>query len=182
VDREIRRHRIIGCNGVGGGVDRPVIPAISRHGWLLVYEQFPRLFELQGHIDTRLIQSGCCQRITANRDFIDGIARIPDRVNAGTIRHRACRFNNAAERQTGLIALVRKNDLVAGSMEGGRRAAILYRLTATAEMIGWDHAAYLRELLTRMAGQTINRIEEITPWMKTQRNACLRKAKAPQSR
>lgn len=84
---------------------------------------------------------------------------------------RACLSNNAAERQMRPIALGRKNYLFAGSMEGGRRAAILYTLIATAEMNGWDPEAYLRDLLTRVADHPINRIGELTPWMMKQDKA-----------
>jgi len=78
---------------------------------------------------------------------------------------RACLSNNAAERQMRPIALGRKNYLFAGSVEGGRRAAIIYTLIATAEMNGWDPEAYLRKLLSRVADQPINRVHELTPWM-----------------
>jgi len=78
---------------------------------------------------------------------------------------RACLSNNAAERQMRPIALGRKNYLFAGSVEGGRRAAIIYTLIATAEMNGWDPEAYLRKLLSRVADHPINRVHELTPWM-----------------
>ena len=45
------------------------------------------------------------------------------------------------------LALGRKNDLFAGSLEGGRRAAIIYTLVGTAELSGWDPQTYLRALL-----------------------------------
>jgi len=56
-------------------------------------------------------------------------------------------------------------------MEGGRRAAILYTLIATAEMNGWDPEAYLRILLARVADHPINRVSELTPWMMKKDNA-----------
>jgi transposase len=77
---------------------------------------------------------------------------------------RACLSNNAAERQMRPLALGRKNYLFAGSLEGGRRAAIIYTLIGTAELNGWDPQAYLRALLERLAGHPINRLGELMPW------------------
>ena len=77
---------------------------------------------------------------------------------------RACLHNNAAERRMRPLALGRKNYLFAGSLEGGRRAAIIYTLVGTAEMNGWDPQAYLRLLLERIADHPINRIGELAPW------------------
>ena len=77
---------------------------------------------------------------------------------------RACLHNNAAERQMRPLALGRKNHLFAGSLEGGRRAAIIYTLVGTAELNGWDPQAYLRVLLDRIADHPINRIGELAPW------------------
>jgi transposase len=76
----------------------------------------------------------------------------------------ACLHNNAAERQMRPLALGRKNYLFAGSLEGGRRAAIIYTLIGTAELNGWDPQAYLRVLLERIADHPINRIGELAPW------------------
>ncbi len=77
---------------------------------------------------------------------------------------RACLHNNAAERRMRPLALGRKNYLFAGSLEGGKRAAIIYTLVGTAEMNGWDPQTYLRILLDRIADHPINRIGELAPW------------------
>lgn len=77
---------------------------------------------------------------------------------------RACLSNNAAERRMRPLALGRKNYLFAGSLEGGRRAAVIYTLIGTAELNGWDPQAYLRVLLERLAGHPINRLGELMPW------------------
>jgi transposase len=77
---------------------------------------------------------------------------------------RACLHNNAAERQMRPLALGRKNYLFAGSLEGGRRAAIIYTLVGTAELNGWDPQTYLRVLIDRIADHPINRIGELAPW------------------
>ncbi len=62
------------------------------------------------------------------------------------------------------LALGRKNYLFAGSIEGGRRAPVIYTLVGTAELNGWDPQAYLRVLLERLAGHPINRLGELMPW------------------
>jgi hypothetical protein len=77
---------------------------------------------------------------------------------------RACLHNNAAEQKMRPLALGRKNYLFAGSLEGGKRAAIIYTLISTAELNGWDPQAYLRVLLERIADHPINRIGELAPW------------------
>jgi transposase len=72
--------------------------------------------------------------------------------------------NNTAERALRAVALGRKNYLFAGSDSGGERAAAIYSLIGTAKLNGLGPEAYLREVLTRIADHTINRIEELLPW------------------
>src|SRR5882762_3233161 len=47
---------------------------------------------------------------------------------------RLCMSNNAAERELRPVAVGRRNWTFAGSDEGGRRAAAIYRLIATAKL------------------------------------------------
>jgi hypothetical protein len=72
--------------------------------------------------------------------------------------------NNAAERALRAVALGRKNYLFAGSDRGGERAATIYSLIGTAKLNDLDPERYLREVLTRIADQPINRIAELLPW------------------
>lgn len=72
--------------------------------------------------------------------------------------------NNAAERAIRPVALGRKNWLFAGSDRGGERAAGILSLVETAKLNGFDPEAYLREVLTRIADQPINRVAELLPW------------------
>jgi hypothetical protein len=62
------------------------------------------------------------------------------------------------------LALGQKNCLFEGSLEGGRRVAVIYTLIGTAELNGWDPQPYLRVLLERIASHPINRIGELGPW------------------
>lgn len=72
--------------------------------------------------------------------------------------------NNAAERALRAVALGRKNYLFAGSDSGGERAAAIYSLIGSAKLNGLDPEAYLRNVLTRIADHSINRIAELLPW------------------
>jgi transposase len=72
--------------------------------------------------------------------------------------------NNAVERAIRPLALTRKNYLFAGADSGGIRAAAMYTLIETAKMNGLDPEAYLRDVLTRIADHSINRIGELLPW------------------
>lgn len=59
--------------------------------------------------------------------------------------------NNLAENALRPIALGRKNWLFVGNERGGRTAAVLMSLHATAKAIGLDTRAYLRDVILRMA-------------------------------
>jgi len=72
--------------------------------------------------------------------------------------------NNAAERAIRPLALGRKNYLFAGSDAGGRRAAVLYTLIATARLNGLDPEAWLADVIERIADHPASRIGELLPW------------------
>ena len=58
--------------------------------------------------------------------------------------------NNAAERMMRPIAVGRKGWLFVGSLEGGRRAAILMSLVQTCKHVGVEPWAYLRDLFEKL--------------------------------
>ena len=62
------------------------------------------------------------------------------------------------------IALGRKNYLFIGSDNGGKSAAIAYKLIESAKLNGVDPQAWLTGILTRIADHKINRIDELLPW------------------
>jgi transposase len=56
-------------------------------------------------------------------------------------------------------------DVLLGSDEGGRRAAIFYTIIETAKLEGLDPQAYMADVIDRMAkGHPINRLGELLPW------------------
>jgi hypothetical protein len=77
---------------------------------------------------------------------------------------RICLSNNAAERALRGIALGRKSWLFAGSDRGGRRAAAMYSIIVTAKMNDVDPQAYLADVLARIAGHPVHRLDELLPW------------------
>ena len=77
---------------------------------------------------------------------------------------RLCMSNNAAERELRGVALGRKNWTFAGSDEGGRRAAAIYTLIATAKLNDVDPQAWLADVLARLPDHPAKRIHELLPW------------------
>ena len=77
---------------------------------------------------------------------------------------RLCMSNNAAERELRAVAVGRKNWTFAGSDEGGRRAAAIYTLIATAKLNNIDPQAWLADVLARLPDHPAKRIHELLPW------------------
>ncbi|HEY5207537.1 MAG TPA: IS66 family transposase [Roseiarcus sp.] len=77
---------------------------------------------------------------------------------------RVCMSNNAAERALRGVALGRKSWLFCGSDRGGQRAAAMYSLIVTAKMNGVDPQAWLADVLSRIAGHSAHRLDELLPW------------------
>jgi len=77
---------------------------------------------------------------------------------------RLCMSNNAAERELRAVAIGRKNWTFAGSDEGGRRAAAIYTLIATAKLNDIDPQAWLADVLARLPDHPVKRIHELLPW------------------
>jgi transposase len=77
---------------------------------------------------------------------------------------RLCMSNNAAERELRAVAMGRKNWTFAGSDEGGKRAAAIYTLIATAKLNNVDPQAWLADVLARLPDHPAKRINELLPW------------------
>ena len=77
---------------------------------------------------------------------------------------RLCMSNNAAERELRAIAVGRRNWTFAGSDEGGRRAAAIYTLIATAKLNNIDPQAWLADVLARLPDHPARRIHQLLPW------------------
>jgi transposase len=59
--------------------------------------------------------------------------------------------NGLTERLFRRIAIVRRNALFVGSHDGGRRAAVLFSIFGTCELLGINPAAYVADVLPRLA-------------------------------
>ena len=77
---------------------------------------------------------------------------------------RLCMSNNAAERELRAVAVGRRDWTFAGSDEGGRRAAAIYSLIATAKLNDIDPQAWLADVLARLPDHSAKRIRELLPW------------------
>lgn len=77
---------------------------------------------------------------------------------------RLCMSNNAAERELRAAAVGRKNWTFAGSDDGGRRAAAIYTLIATAKLNDIDPQAWLADVLARLPDYPARSIHELLPW------------------
>jgi transposase len=121
----------------------------------------PIMVDLRAWLEATLRRiSGKSELAKANRYALAQLGALTTVQRDG----RACLHNSAAERRMRPMALGRKNHLFAGSIEGGRLAAIIYTLVGTAELNGWDPQAYLRVLLERIADHPIRRIGELASW------------------
>lgn len=121
----------------------------------------PILDELRAFLDATLT------KISGKSDFAKAIRYATSRWTALT-RYiddgRLEMSNNAAERAIRPLTLGRKNYLFAGSDEGGRRAAIMYTLIETARFNDVDPAAWLADVIGRIADYPISRLDELLPW------------------
>jgi transposase len=81
--------------------------------------------------------------------------------------------NNGAERSLRGVAVGRKNWMFYGSDRGGRTAAVLASLIATAKRFTIDPFASLRDIFERISSHPKNRLGELLPdqWLVTRRPA-----------
>jgi len=106
-------------------------------------------------------------KLSKNSDTTKAINYIVNRWDAFTRfvdDGRLCMSNNAAERELRAVALGRKNWTFAGSDEGGRRAAAIYTLIATAKLNNIDPQAWLADVLARLPDHPAKHINELLPW------------------
>ena len=77
--------------------------------------------------------------------------------------------NNRAENQLRGVAVGRKNWLFAGSFEGAKRAALLYSLVQSCQLVDVPPFDYLRDVLLRVATHPQAAIAQLTPrgWAET---------------
>jgi hypothetical protein len=71
--------------------------------------------------------------------------------------------NNAVERSIRPVAVGRKNYLFCGSHAAARRSAMLYSLMGTCKLHGLNPFEWLKDVLSRIASHSINKINELLP-------------------
>jgi hypothetical protein len=71
--------------------------------------------------------------------------------------------NNACERAIRPVAIGRRNWLFAGSVRGGRAAAVVYTLIECCRQAKLDMVSYLADVLVRVATHPASRVEELLP-------------------
>lgn len=71
--------------------------------------------------------------------------------------------NNPVENSIRPVAIGRKNYLFCGSHEAAQRSAMLYSLLGTCKSNGIEPYAWLRDVLVKIAGHPINKINELLP-------------------
>lgn len=78
--------------------------------------------------------------------------------------------NNPVENSIRPVAIGRKNYLFAGSHAAAQRSAIFYSLLATCRNYNVNPAEWMENVLTKIAGYPINKIQELLPqnWKSTQ--------------
>lgn len=81
--------------------------------------------------------------------------------------------NNACERAIRPIAIGRRNWLFAGSLRGGRAAAVVYTLIECCRLAKVDMVDYFADVLARVATHPASRVQELIPanWAATRRAA-----------
>ena len=71
--------------------------------------------------------------------------------------------NNIAERAIRPLTVGRKNYLFMGSDNGGRNAATLYSIVASAKRHGLDPFVYLREVLATIGSTPMSQLDQFLP-------------------
>ena len=111
---------------------------------------------LDGHVPQLLPQSPLAQAFGYTLRNWDALARYTEN---GVLLPD----NNAMERAIRPIAVGRANYLFAGSVRGGRAAAIMYSLLGTAKLNGLNLYDWLKNTLTRLPSHPSNRVAELLP-------------------
>ena len=71
--------------------------------------------------------------------------------------------NNACERSIRPIAIGRRNWLFAGSMRGGRAAAMVFSLAESCRLAGVDPLDYFADVLVRVGGYSASKVDDLLP-------------------
>jgi hypothetical protein len=71
--------------------------------------------------------------------------------------------NNACERAIRPIAIGRRNWLFAGSMRGGRAAAVVFSLAESCRLAGVDPVDYFADVLVRVGSHPASKVDDLLP-------------------
>lgn len=71
--------------------------------------------------------------------------------------------NNACERAIRPIAIGRRNWLFAGSLRGGRAAAVVFSLAESCRIVGVDPLDYFADVLNRVGTHPASRVDDLLP-------------------
>lgn len=149
-----------------------------------------RLYDIEREIKERPPDEKCRRRVERSAPVLEAIktrclqwqqTELPKSDLAKAVNHalnqwpELCRYledgrlridNNAVEQQIRPVAIGRKNYLFFGSVDGGRRAAILYTVINSCKLAGVEPFAYLKDVFRKV--HTCTRRSELTPvqWKK----------------
>ena len=109
--------------------------------------------------------------------FLHAVQLMSKNVRNGLVRY--CEHgmpsidNNLSERMVRAVAIGRKNWMFLGSDNGGKAAAILYSVMASAKANQVEPFAYVRDLLVRLLGSQPDNPSNLLPdeWVKTNPDA-----------
>ncbi len=79
------------------------------------------------------------------------------------LRERRLGPSACAERALRIVAVGRKNSMLAGHETGAERAAVIHSLVGTCRRIAIDPFAYLRDVIERIPTQPKGKLWELAP-------------------
>lgn len=121
----------------------------------------PLLAELKTFLETNL------ERVSRKGDLAKAFRYCLNRWTAlsrFTLDGRLEMSNNAAERAIRPLTLGRRNWTFLGSDTGGTRAAVFFTIIQSAKLNGINPAAYLTDIIGRIADHPAKNIDQLLPW------------------
>ena len=107
---------------------------------------------------------GLCVSETQARPAVPAFSSSIENVRWADLRHSYRAGCPVGPSELRTVAVGRRNWTFAGSDEGGRRAAAIYTLIATAKLNDVDPQAWLADVLARLPDHPAKRIHDLLPW------------------